>query len=72
MPVSPKIQIPELSLSDNTILSHFAVEDIRLGFVLKEGKMSYPIPVDDFGFDIRLATDESKSQHGVARRSCSV
>ncbi|CAH6993581.1 Mannose-6-phosphate isomerase [Vibrio chagasii] len=60
--LTPKyIDVPELI--DNTIFEPIKPEDIRLKPVLKEGKMSYPIPVDDFGFDILSATDESKSQY---------
>ncbi|CAV26227.1 mannose-6-phosphate isomerase, class I [Vibrio atlanticus] len=60
--LTPKyIDVPELI--DNTIFEPIKPEDIRLKPVLKEGKMSYPIPVDDFGFDILSANDESKSQY---------
>ncbi|MGF1815769.1 mannose-6-phosphate isomerase, class I, partial [Vibrio splendidus] len=60
--LTPKyIDVPELI--DNTIFEPIKPEDIRLKPVLKEGKMSYPIPVDDFGFDILSATDASKSQY---------
>ncbi|GEM79961.1 mannose-6-phosphate isomerase, class I [Vibrio superstes] len=60
--LTPKyIDVPELI--DNTIFEPIKPEDIRLNPVLKEGKMSYPIPVDDFGFDILSATDESKAQY---------
>ena len=60
--LTPKyIDVPELI--DNTIFEPIKPQDIRLKPVLKEGKMSYPIPVDDFGFDILSATDESKSQY---------
>ncbi|WP_261904258.1 mannose-6-phosphate isomerase, class I [Vibrio fortis] len=60
--LTPKyIDVPELI--DNTIFESIKPENIRLKPVLKEGKMSYPIPVDDFGFDILSASDESKSQY---------
>ncbi|MCG9630018.1 mannose-6-phosphate isomerase, class I [Vibrio sp. Isolate30] len=60
--LTPKyIDVPELI--DNTIFEPIKPENIRLKPVLKEGKMSYPIPVDDFGFDILSASDESKSQY---------
>lgn len=60
--LTPKyIDVPELI--DNTLFEPTKPEDIRLKPVLKEGKMSYPIPVDDFAFDILSATDESKTQY---------
>ncbi|MGR5178420.1 mannose-6-phosphate isomerase, class I [Vibrio parahaemolyticus] len=60
--LTPKyIDVPELI--DNTTFEPIKPEDIRLKPVLKEGKISYPIPVDDFGFDILSAGDERKSQY---------
>ncbi|MDN3681780.1 mannose-6-phosphate isomerase, class I [Vibrio tapetis subsp. quintayensis] len=60
--LTPKyIDVPELI--DNTIFEPIKLEDIRLKPVLKEGKASYPIPVDDFGFDILTATEVSSVQY---------
>lgn len=60
--LTPKyIDVPELI--DNTIFEPIKLEDIRLKPVLKEGKASYPIPVDDFGFDILTAAEVSKVQY---------
>ncbi|MBM7036933.1 mannose-6-phosphate isomerase, class I [Vibrio ulleungensis] len=60
--LTPK-HIDVKELIDNTIFEPINPEDIRLQPVLKEGKKSYPIPVDDFGFDILSATQESKAQY---------
>lgn len=60
--LTPK-HIDVQELIDNTIFEPINPEDIRLQPVLKEGKKSYPIPVDDFGFDILSAAQESKAQY---------
>lgn len=60
--LTPKY-IDVAELIDNTKFEPIKPEHIRLAPVPREGKMSYPIPVDDFGFDILTATDESKSQY---------
>lgn len=60
--LTPK-HIDVAELIDNTKFEPIKPEHIRLAPVPREGKMSYPIPVDDFGFDILTATDESKSQY---------
>jgi mannose-6-phosphate isomerase len=60
--LTPK-HIDVQELIDNTIFEPIKPEDIRLQPVLKEGKKSYPIPVDDFGFDILSAAQESKAQY---------
>lgn len=58
--LTPKyIDVPELI--DNTRFEPIDPRHIKLEPVLKEGKLSYPIPVDDFGFDLLSATDEVKS-----------
>lgn len=58
--LTPKyIDVPELI--DNTRFEPIDPRHIKLEPVLKEGKLSYPIPVDDFGFDVLSATDEVKS-----------
>ncbi|MEH0664466.1 mannose-6-phosphate isomerase, class I [Vibrio scophthalmi] len=58
--LTPKyIDVPELI--DNTRFESIDPRHIKLEPVLKEGKLSYPIPVDDFGFDLLSATDEVKS-----------
>lgn len=44
------IDVPELI--NNTSFEPIKPKDIRLKPQLKEGKLSYPVPVDDFGFEI--------------------
>lgn len=59
--LTPKyIDVPELI--DNTIFESTKPENIRLKPVLKKGKMSYPIPVDDFGFEVCTVESMGKTQ----------
>lgn len=58
---SKHIDVPELL--ENTKFVPIDPEQIKLAPVRKEGKLSYPIPVDDFGFDILFATDECQKQY---------
>ncbi|USD67257.1 mannose-6-phosphate isomerase, class I [Vibrio sp. SCSIO 43136] len=60
--LTPK-HIDVAELIDNTHFEPTKPEDIRLKPVAREGKLSYPIPVDDFGFDILSANDECKTQY---------
>ncbi|MFA0350151.1 mannose-6-phosphate isomerase, partial [Vibrio sp. 10N.222.55.C6] len=49
--LTPKfIDVPELI--DNTCFETTDIEGIKLKPIEKEDKLSFPIPVDDFGFDI--------------------
>jgi mannose-6-phosphate isomerase len=49
--LTPKfIDVPELV--DNTIFKPINPDDIKLAAIDKEGRQSYPIPVDDFAFEI--------------------
>lgn len=49
--LTPKyIDVPELI--DNTIFKAIEPSDIKLAPIHKDGKLSYPIPVDDFGFEV--------------------
>ncbi len=58
--LTPKyIDVPELI--DNTKFCSITPEQIKLLPVKQEGKLSYPIPVDDFGFDILPLSNQSKS-----------
>ena len=58
--LTPKyIDVPELI--DNTQFTPIDPTHIKMTPVVKEGKLSYPIPVDDFGFDILSASDDVKS-----------
>jgi len=58
--LTPKyIDVPELI--DNTKFAPIDPANIKMVPVVKEGKLSYPIPVDDFGFDILSASDQVKS-----------
>ncbi len=60
--LTPKyIDVPELI--DNTIFEPIQPEDIKLAPTHKDGKQFYPIPVDDFGFDILPSVDAAKSQY---------
>jgi mannose-6-phosphate isomerase len=60
--LTPKyIDVPELI--DNTIFEPIQPEDIKLAPTYKDGKQFYPIPVDDFGFDILPSADAAKSQY---------
>ncbi|MBW3696890.1 mannose-6-phosphate isomerase, class I [Vibrio sp. T187] len=58
--LTPKfIDVPELI--DNTRFETTDIEGIKLKPIVKEDKLSFPIPVDDFGFDI-LSVDEFSNQ----------
>ncbi|KLN63818.1 mannose-6-phosphate isomerase, class I [Vibrio sp. VPAP30] len=60
--LTPKhIDVDELI--DNTLFVSTNPEQIKLAPIYKEGKLSYPIPVDDFGFDILTANDAIKRQY---------
>ncbi len=60
--LTPKyIDVPELI--DNTVFEPIHPEDIRLTPITTGGKLSYPIPVEDFGFEILTVIDESGSEH---------
>lgn len=60
--LTPKyIDVPELI--DNTIFRSILPEDIKLKPVLKSGNLSFPIPVDDFGFEILYSTDAKKEHY---------
>ncbi|KII76466.1 mannose-6-phosphate isomerase, class I [Vibrio renipiscarius] len=50
-------------LIDNTLFHSIAPDDIKLAPYQSDNKLSYPIPVDDFGFDIMAASAQSKSQY---------
>ncbi|MFA0413485.1 mannose-6-phosphate isomerase, class I [Vibrio renipiscarius] len=50
-------------LIDNTLFHSIAPDDIKLAPYQSDNKLSYPIPVDDFGFDIMAASAHSKSQY---------
>ncbi|MEZ9560358.1 mannose-6-phosphate isomerase, partial [Vibrio splendidus] len=58
--LTPKfIDVPELI--DNTSFETTEIETIKLQPIVKESKLSFPIPVDDFGFDI-LSVNETGNQ----------
>ncbi|MFA0085992.1 mannose-6-phosphate isomerase, class I [Vibrio sp. 10N.261.51.F12] len=60
--LTPKyIDVPELI--DNTRFTSMDPDTIKLEPILKDGKLSYPIPVDDFGFDILNATENRDIQY---------
>ncbi|WP_394150100.1 mannose-6-phosphate isomerase, class I [Vibrio maritimus] len=60
--LTPKyIDVPELI--DNVKFQPIKPEDIRLNPVNKSGRLSYPIPVDDFGFDIIQSNQEVQRQY---------
>ncbi|EKO3841243.1 mannose-6-phosphate isomerase, class I [Vibrio harveyi] len=59
--LTPKyIDVDELIA--NTAFHTTQPELIKLSPIHKEGKLSYPIPVDDFGFDILSSDGECKQQ----------
>lgn len=58
--LTPK-HIDVAELIDNTKFVPTEPSNIKLAPVFKEGKSCYPVPVDDFGFDILSASDELKS-----------
>ncbi|GAM64148.1 mannose-6-phosphate isomerase [Vibrio ishigakensis] len=60
--LTPKyIDVPELI--DNTVFEPIHPQDIRLTPTTTGGKLSYPIPVEDFGFEILTVIDESGTEH---------
>lgn len=60
--LTPKfIDVPELI--DNTCFEMTAIEGIKLKPIEKEDKLSFPIPVDDFGFDILSVSEEISQQY---------
>lgn len=50
-------------LIDNTLFHSIAPDDIKLAPYQSDNKLSYPIPVDDFGFDIMAVSAQTKSQY---------
>ncbi len=58
---SKHIDLPELI--DNTIFKPIQPDEIKLAPVHKNGKQFYPVPVDDFSFDILPSDTESKTQY---------
>lgn len=60
--LTPKfIDVPELI--DNTCFETTDIEGIKLKPIEKEDKLSFPIPVDDFGFDILSVNEEVSQQY---------
>ncbi|MEZ9319772.1 mannose-6-phosphate isomerase, class I [Vibrio sp. 10N.286.51.E5] len=60
--LTPKfIDVPELI--DNTCFETTDIEGIKLKPIEKEDKLSFPIPVDDFGFDILSVNEEVCQQY---------
>lgn len=55
------IDIPELI--DNVMFKSMASENLKMQPIIKEGRYEYPIPVDDFGFDILYAEEYIKEQY---------
>lgn len=56
--LTPKyIDLPELI--ENTIYSPIPVESIKLSPLLKQDKLFYPVPVDDFAFEIVCVNNSS-------------
>ncbi len=70
--LTPKyIDVPELI--DNTIFNAIDPEQIKLAPVHKQGKLSYPIPVDDFGFEVMVPLKvQQRLNSYVAQRFCFV
>ncbi|MGD8109214.1 mannose-6-phosphate isomerase, class I [Vibrio sp. TRT 17S01] len=60
--LTPKyIDVSELI--NNTIFKSIAPETLKLSPTMKDGKLSYPIPVDDFGFDILFSEVDPQTQY---------
>ncbi len=60
--LTPKhMDIPELI--DNVDFTPINPEDLKISPIMKEGKQQYPIPVDDFGFDILQAKGVEQKQY---------
>ncbi|MEZ9312013.1 mannose-6-phosphate isomerase, class I [Vibrio sp. 10N.286.49.F3] len=58
---SKHIDIPELI--DNVDFAPINPESLKMSPIMKEGKQQYPIPVDDFGFDILQAKVVEQKQY---------
>lgn len=60
--LTPKhIDIPELI--DNVVFTSIEPDEIKITPISREGRDHYPVPVDDFCFDILYAEDQSKEQY---------
>lgn len=60
--LTPKhMDIPELI--DNVVFSSINPENLKMSPVIKGSKECYPIPVDDFGFDILHANSAKQEQY---------
>lgn len=60
--LTPKhIDVPELI--DNTRFCSIDPASIKLKPIFKDNKLSFPVPVDDFGFDIVTSTGEAACQY---------
>lgn len=60
--LTPKhIDVEELI--DNTIFEPIFPESIKLQPIIKQGREHYPVPVDDFGFEILTAKEEGMLQY---------
>ncbi|EOB4969487.1 mannose-6-phosphate isomerase, class I [Vibrio fluvialis] len=60
--LTPK-HIDVAELIRNTSFDPMNPQEIKLASVHKDGKQSYPVPVDDFAFDILTVTDEIREQY---------
>ncbi len=60
--LTPK-HIDVAELIDNTSFHSTQPDEIKLAPICKEGKLSYPIPVDDFGFDILSSGEQAQQQY---------
>ncbi len=60
--LTPK-HIDVAELIDNTSFHSTHPDEIKLAPICKEGKLSYPIPVDDFGFDILSCGEQTQQQY---------
>ncbi len=60
--LTPK-HIDVAELIRNTSFDPMNPQEIKLAPVHKDGKQSYPVPVDDFAFDILTVTDEIREQY---------
>lgn len=60
--LTPK-HIDVAELIRNTSFNPMHPQAIKLAPVHKDGKQSYPVPVDDFAFDILTVTDEIREQY---------
>ncbi len=60
--LTPK-HIDVAELIDNTSFHSTHPDEIKLAPICKEGKLSYPIPVDDFGFDILSSGEQTQQQY---------